>query len=548
MGRLGINKKNKTISGIKRLNEISRIVVKYGLGEFIGYTGLRRKRQIDATTVAFRFKKMLEELGPTFVKFGQLMSTQEGILPTAFIEELKNLQDNVEPFPFSEVKRIMQESLHKDLNEIFEEFEEVPEASASLGQVHKAKLKNGEYVAVKVRRPGIVDTINSDMFLLHKLGVIVRKRIKEFLHFDIMPLIDEFDKTIKRELDYEIEAHFIEVFKKNFSRFSYVYVPSVYWEYTTNKIITMEYIFGYKATNKKSITDAGFDLKKLAADGAKVFWYQIFDAGLFHADPHPGNIIIMEDGKICYIDYGMVGKINDEDKLSLIEMISGFIEKDADRMLYSLENFASSKNKMVNSELKNDIDELIELYHSLPLKRMSLSKILRDVFSILRKHDILIKRSSSRLLRAVMIADGVGRDFYPDFNFVDVAKPYFRKFAKKYYSPRNILKLMAKPNPNYLFSLKKLPIVSKKILDSLEDGSIKVQAELTDFERMINTFRYVLRQVGISLILSGIIIGNSILLSNNVGPKFHSIPISLIINVVIIIILSIGIILTEKKL
>jgi len=491
---------------------------------------------------------MLEELGPTFVKFGQLMSTQEGILPQSFIEELKNLQDNVEPFSFELVKSIIEESLGRNLNDIFDDFEKIPEASASLGQVHKAKLKNGQYVAVKIQRPGIIKTINSDMFLLHKLGRVVRKRVKEYFHFDIMPLIDEFDKTIKRELDYEIEAHFIEVFKKNFSVFSYVYVPEVYWEYTTDKIITMEYIFGYKATSKKRITDAGFNLEKLATDGAKVFWYQIFDVGVFHADPHPGNIIIMEDGKICYIDYGMVGKINDEDKLSLIEMISGFIEKDADRMLYSLENFASSSNKMNNAELKNDIDELIEMYHSLPLKRMSLSKILRDVFTILRRHDIIIKRSSSRLLRAVMIADGVGRDFYPDFNFVDVAKPYFRKFARKYYSPKNIIKMLTKPNPNYLFALKKLPIVSKKMLDSLENGSVGIKAELIGFQKMVDTFRYVMRQVGISLIISSLIIGNSILLAFNVGPKIDHIPLTLIINTVLVVILAVAIINTEKKL
>ncbi len=534
--------------GIKRFNEISKIVIKYGLGEFIEYTKIRKKNTIDETTIAFRFRRMLEELGPTFVKFGQLLSTQEGVLPQSFINELKNLQDNVEPFDFKDVKRIIKDSLHKDINEIFSEFEEVPEASASLGQVHKAKLKNSAYVAVKVQRPNIRETINSDMFLLKKLGMVIRKKVSEYFNFDIMPLIDEFDKTIKRELDYEIEAHFIEVFKKNLSVFENVHVPEVYWEFTSGKIITMEYVFGYKATNKQSIIDAGFDLNSLAEEGAKVFWYQIFDVGLFHADPHPGNIIIMKDGRICYIDYGMVGKINDDDKLNLIEMISGFIEKDADRILYSIDNFATAKGSVNKLNLKNDIDELIELYHSLPLKRMSMSKILRDVFAVLRKHGIIIKRSSSRLLRAIIIADGVGRDFYPDFNFVDVAKPYFKRFAKKFYSPLNVLKLLAEPNPNYLFAIKKLPIVSKRLLDSLEDGSIKIHADLTNFDKMISTFRYVARQIGISLVLSSIIIGESLLLMHNVGPKLHSIPISLLISIVVILLLIFGIVDSERKL
>ena len=535
------------VSGFKRFNQIAYIVTKYGLSELVEFTRLK-KRSLDESTAAKRFKKMLEELGPTFVKFGQLMSTQEGILPVSFIEELKQLQDNVEPFEFGDVKRIIETELGKKMEDVFEEFEKQPEASASLGQVHKAKLKSGEYVAVKIQRPGIEDIIASDMFLLKRLGMLISKRVKQFFHFEIMPLIDEFDKTIRREMDYEIEAHFIEVFKKNLSKFDYVYVPSVYWDYTTRKIITMEYIFGFKATNKQSIVDAGFDLKGLATKGAKVFWYQIFDVGLFHADPHPGNIIIMEDGRICYIDYGMVGKITDEDKVNLIEMISGFIEKDAIKIMYSVDNFASVSDKVKEDELMSDIDELIELYHSLPLKRMNLTRMLRDVFSVLRKHGIIIKRSSSRLLRAIMIADGVGRDFHPDFNFVDVAAPYFKKFAKKYYSPLNILRLFLKPSPDYLIAAKKLPSATKQVVNSLQKGSFKVSAQVDEFSRMIDTFRYVARQIGISLIMSSIIVGMSIMLAYDVGPKIHSIPLVLIVSLIFLILLAIGIIDSEKRL
>ena len=179
---------------------------------------------------------------------------------------------------------------------------------------------------------------------------------------------------------------------------------------------------------------------------------------------------------------------------------------------------------------------------------MSVSKILKDVFAVLRKHEIVIKRSSSRLLRAIVIADGVGRDFYPEFNFVDVAKPYFRKFAKKFYSPLNVLKVFIKPNPNYLFSIKKLPIVSKKILDSLEEGHIKIEAKLISFDKMINTFRYVARQIGISLVLSSVVIGESIILTHNIGPKLHSIPVSLVITILIVVVLAFGIIDSERKL
>ncbi|AEA33695.1 ABC1 kinase family protein [Hippea maritima] len=541
-------KRSAAIKGIKRLNQIGFILARYGLGELLEWTRIRKSKKLDEFTVAQRFRRLLEDLGPTFIKFGQLLSTQEGILPLSFIEELKKLQDDVEPFGFKDVKRIIEKELGKRLEEIFDEFEEKPEASASLGQVHKAKLKNGNYVAIKIQRPGIEEIISSDMFLLRQLGALISKRIRQLFHFDIMPLINEFDKTIHREMDYEVEAHYIEVFKKNLSKFDYVYVPDVYWEFTTQKIITMEYIFGYKATNKQLLIDKGFDLSKMATKGAKVFWYQIFDVGLFHADPHPGNIIIMEDGRICYIDYGMVGKINDDDKMALIEMISGFIEKDVDRIIYSIDNFTSTKEAINEQELKNDIDELIEMYHSLPLKRMNLSRMLREIFSILRKHGILIKRSSSRLLRAIIIADGVGRDFNPDFNFVEIAAPYFKRFAKKFYSPLNIIKVLLRPNPDYIMAAKKLPSTAKHLMDSLQKGSIKVEVEVEEFPRLIDTFRHVARQIGISLIISSIVIGMSILLSYKIGPNFHSIPVVLIISIVIIIVLALGIIDAEKKL
>ena len=540
--------KKRSFQNFRRLNQIAFIVAKYGLGELAEFTKTKKAFRLDESTVAKRFRRMLEELGPTFVKFGQLLSTQEGILPEAFIEELKKLQDEVEPFGFEEVKHIIEKELKKPLNDIFDEFEKIPEASASLGQVHKAKLKNGKWVAVKVQRPDIENIINSDMFLLRRLGSLIANKVRHYFHFNIVPLIDEFDKTIKREMDYEIEAHYIDTFKKNLKPFEYVYVPEVYWEFTTRRVITMEYIFGYKATNKQSIIDAGFDLKDLALKGAKVFWYQIFDVGLFHADPHPGNIIIMNDGRICYIDYGMVGKINEDDKLSLIEMITGFIQKDASKIIYAIENFATVGVSSNIDELLNDIEELIETYHSLPLKRMQLSKILRDVFAVLRKHSIIIKRSSSRLLRAIIIADGVGRDFYGEFNFVEVAAPYFKRFAWKFYSPSNILKMLFTPNPNYLLLLKKFPKAARSIIDTLQEGSIKVDVEVNLFEKMINTFRYVARQIGISLIISAVIIGTSLLLAYRVGPKIHSIPLVLIIGVIIIIILGIGIYKAEKRL
>ncbi|MGC8706315.1 MAG: ABC1 kinase family protein, partial [Desulfurella sp.] len=422
------------------------------------------------------------------------------------------------------------------------------EASASLGQVHKAILVDGQTVAIKVKRPNIEKIIQSDIELLKQIGDYLNSKLKLYFNFEIKPFILEFEETIKKELDYEIEAQYMQTFKENLAQFKNVYVPKVFWEYTSRNVLTMEFIDGFKATNIENIRQAGFDTQKLAIEGAKVFWTQIFDIGLFHADPHPGNIIIMHDGKICYLDYGMVGRVTEDDKLNLVEMILGFIQKDADKILISVSNFTLNANILNNAYLKSDIVELIDIYHSLPLKRIDISKVLRDLFRILKKYNIIISKNSLRLLRAIIIADGVGRQFYPDFNFTEIAKPYFESFAKKLYSPFRILKKILQPNATYAIIANKIPFLFKKAEDVLESGQVKIEIQINELDKLINTIRLVARQIGISLIISSIILGTSILIKDHLGKTVFGLPIKLVISVIIIIILGIGIYKAEKEL
>jgi ubiquinone biosynthesis protein len=535
----------RTFGNIRRFREISFILAKYGFG-FV--TKNIKFSKTKPSTTPEQFRKLLEELGPTFVKFGQLLSTQENILPYEFIEELKKLQDDVTPFEFNKVKSIIEAEFKKPLNEIFSYFNENVEASASLGQVHKAVLISGQTVAIKVKRPNIEKIIQADIELLKQIGDYLNSKLKLYFNFEIKPFIREFEETIKKELDYEIEAQYMQTFKENLNKFKNIYVPKVFWEYTSHNVLTMEFIDGYKATNIESIRSAGFDTEKLATEGAKVFWTQIFDIGLFHADPHPGNIIIMKDGRICYLDYGMVGRVTQEDKLNLVEMILGFIQKDADKILLSVSNFTLNTNILNNAYFKSDIVELIDIYHSLPLKRIYMSKVLRDLFRILKKYNIIISKNSLRLLRAIIIADGVGRQFYPDFNFTEIAKPYFEGFAKKLYSPFRIFKKILQPNATYAILANKIPFLFKKAEDLLESGHVKVEIEINGLDRLINTIRLVAKQIGISLIISSVILGSSILIKDHLGKTFLGLPIKLVIPIVIIIILGIGIYKADKEL
>lgn len=535
----------RTFGNIRRFRQISFILAKYGFG-FI--TKNIKFKNANPTTTPKQFRKLLEELGPTFVKFGQLLSTQENILPYDFIEELKKLQDNVTPFEFSKVQSIIESEFKKPISEIFSYLNKEVEASASLGQVHKAILISGEEVAIKIKRPYIEKTIQSDIELLKQIGDYLNNKLKLYFNFEIKPFIVEFEETIKKELDYEIEAQYMQTFKENLKQFKTVYVPKVFWDYTSRNVLTMEFIEGTKATNLDSVRKAGFDTKKLALEGAKIFWIQIFDIGLFHADPHPGNIIILKDGRICYLDYGMVGRVVEEDKLNLVEMILGFIQKDADKILISVSNFTLNTKILNDASLKSDIVELIDIYHSLPLKRIDISKVLRDLFTVLKKHNIIISKNSLRLLRAIIIADGVGRQFYPDFNFTEVAKPYFESFAKKLYSPTRIIKKLLQPNATYLLLANKIPFLFKKAEDILEGGQLKVEIEIKGLDKLINTIRLVARQIGISLIISAVILSTALLLKSHVDKTILGIPITLVIALIIIVILGIGIYRADKEL
>ncbi|MCF7886459.1 MAG: hypothetical protein K9M80_08185, partial [Candidatus Marinimicrobia bacterium] len=308
---------------IKRYREIIQILLKYGFDEILDRYGLdkylkggfkifskTKVKDVEHLTIQERVRKALEDLGPTFVKFGQMLSIRPEILPAKFIKELQKLQDQVAPFPTDAAISIIEEDLEQDIDTIFKEFEEEPHAAASLAQVHRAQLHNGEQVIVKVQRPNIRSKIESDLDLLYNMAKIISRNISSELMYQPSELIDEFKHWIKKELNFNQEARNIERFKNHFKDNQDIRIHSVYWDYSSSRIITMEYIDGIRISDIEKIEEAGLDRKKIARIGAEITLTQIFDYGFFHGDPHPGNILVLEGNLIAPMDFGLVGSLD----------------------------------------------------------------------------------------------------------------------------------------------------------------------------------------------------------------------------------------------
>ncbi|HHV41541.1 MAG TPA: phosphotransferase, partial [Clostridiaceae bacterium] len=366
-----INQLSSTYHQAKRYKQIINILIKYGFGYIVEKVGIILPKGIirekpdptDKMTTPQKVVMMLQELGPTFIKLGQLLSTRPDIIPKDYIKELKRLQDDVAPFSFQEAKSQIEEELASSLTDIFLSFDEKPLAAASIGQVHRAMLKNGQEVVVKVRRPDIDKIMVVDLEIILNLTRLVEKHIPETRFYDPVAKFEEFADVMHKELDFTREGFNIDKFRQNFKGDESIYVPRVFWEATTQKILTIEYIKGYKVTQLGKISEQGLERSQIAKNGANAIMKQIFIHGFFHGDPHPGNILIRPDGKIVFIDFGMMGRIDKYTKYKLAELIVGVINKDTEKIVGVLLELSQIEEDLDTAAIELDIEDLVERYY-----------------------------------------------------------------------------------------------------------------------------------------------------------------------------------------
>lgn len=523
---------------LKRSKEILFVLSKYGLGYFLNLPAVERyfklgkkffikkteKEAIQHLTLPQRARMACEDLGPTFVKLGQILSTRPDLISRKFIEEFSKLQDEVPAFDFSQVEKRIQQEFGKPINDLFVEFNKRPVAAASLSQVHKAKLADGSIVAVKIQRPNIAEKIKTDISILFDIVKFFEKKIVNGYVYQPMEIITEFSKTIKKELDFISEGHNIDKFRTNFKKEETVRIPQVYWELTSSKILTMEYIDGVKISDIAGSEDSQFDKKIISARGANIILKQIFVDGFFHGDPHPGNIFIMENNVVALLDFGMVGRVEDETMSNMANLLIATIENNADKIIKTLEQMDIITPEVNLKELKIEIKDFIDKYYGVPLKQLEIGAVIEEILGAMIHHQIKIPSDLVLLAKALVTIEGVGRDLDPDFDMVAHAKPFAKKLISQKYSFFNLWNKGGRTARELFDFLQIFPKEFSWLIKNLRKGDFNINFKHKGLERLILEIDRASNRLSFSMIIVALIVGSSLILTQQIGPYIFGYP------------------------
>lgn len=538
----------------KRYKQIIEVLIKYGFGYLVDRIGVAIPRGImtkdisgrpDAPTTPKRVVMMLEELGPTFVKFGQLLSTRPDIIPSAYIFELKQLQDDVEGISFKQVKEQVEKELKSKLEDLFLEFDPEPLAAASLSQVHNAVIPGDQKVVVKVQRPHIERIIRTDLEILMNIVRLAERRIPESRVYEPVAKLEELTDAMIRELDFTEEGWNIEKFRGNFEGDDTIYVPRVFDELTTKKVITMEYIEGKKVSGLPVLPKE--PRQRAAKRIAEAMMKQVFVHGFFHGDPHPGNILIKKDGRISFIDFGLMGRIDGFIKGKLAQIIVGIIRQEPGRVSGAILDIGKRSEEQNKAKFEMDIGDLLEKYYDKTLKQIKIAAMLSEVFVLVARYKIMLPPEFTLLLKSIITVEGVGRELDDDFNVFETAKPFAQKLLHEYYGPRGVIKSSVKGIEDLTAALTLAPDIVEGIYKRLKADSVKLEFGPPGLEKMICEVHSMVNRIVLAFIISSVIIGSSIVILANKGPFLLNQPILGILGFTAAGVLGIGIVISILK-
>jgi len=518
---------------LSRISEISQVAAKHGFGYFFethGPGSLRSRRQHEVapetdggSNRGQRLRQMLDELGPTFVKFGQLLSTRPDVVPPDIVFELKGLQDQVTPFSFEEAEQVIREELGLTIEQLFLEFDETPIAAASIGQVHRAVLPNGRSVAVKVQRPEAPRQIEADLELMYQVARLVGARVDALEFIDTVSLVDEFARTIRQELDYRLEARNAEQFHRDFVGHPHVRVPRVYWSYSRTRVLTLELLEGVHLRDLDLGRYTIEERKRLAYLIAEAWMHMIFRNGFFHADPHPSNIMVLEQTEhIGLIDFGMVGKLTDEDMSKLTGLFIDVVNERIEALPRRLAALGVRYPKDREEEFVNELRDVYYRYYGARLSEIDPIQLIREAFALIYRMHLQLPARFVLLDRAIATLGSAGMELYPDFNVFDVAKPYARELMIERFTPQRVVRRTAQETRNYVRMMLELPYQVHDTLEQVRDGQIEVGFRHEGLEQLIRRMDLVFNRIGIAVVAVGGAITSAMLASvaNGVGSFF----------------------------
>jgi len=514
------------MSHLDRYREIAETLARHGLEVLIGASGVerwvpfhrvlvRRVHRGPAYSTAEHLRLALEELGPTFVKLGQLLSTRPDLLPPAYLTELARLQDALMPIAPEVISELVTQELGGPPESVFASFDLVPLASASIGQAHAATLQDGTEVVVKVRRPGAVERIDEDLEILQNFAAQANRRWKDAADYDLPGLAEEFARTLRAELDYLAEGRNAERFAENFADNAGVHIPRVHWETTTTRILTLERIRGLKVSDLDGLDAEGIDRAALAARAAQVAAQMIFDDGFFHADPHPGNLFIEPDGRIGLIDFGMVGSVDAELRERLGVLLVALARKDPHRIASALSRLATAQGPVNLTELATDMVPIIALYDGRALSEVSVGKLIREVLSVMRRRHLQLPREVSLLLKMVVMTEGMGVSLDPDFHLGEVIGPYAQRLVANRYSPANVAHHLAEAGVDALELMTQLPIQLRRLQGMLDAGGPEVHFTAKELEPLMGRVETMVQRIVFGVVAAAFVRGVGELVSSD---------------------------------
>lgn len=535
---LPILRVNRNIRTIRRYRTILGVLIKYGFGHFVEqlnidyYLELGKRlvtldkipKDLERLSQPQRLRLVMEELGPTFIKLGQLLSTRPDVLDTAYIDEFSKLQDKVPAVSFEEINAQIQRELGYPAEELFAEFSTKPLAAASIAQVHRGKLKSGEEVVFKVRRPGIVKIVETDIDVLMGLAYLIEQHVPTVALYDPVGLVKEFRRSIMRELNFTREGRTVDRFAVNFAESETVYTPKIFWDYTGDIVLTMEYVDGIKISALEELTAQGYDLKEIARRGADAFLQQVLDFGLFHADPHPGNVFILPDQVICMLDYGMVGRLGQDLKDQLIDLLQALLNRDVDRIISQLLYSGELTDDSDMKNLRRDLHDFIEDYYDIVLQDIKVGKLLTEFIEILTHHRIHFPADFMILAKALVIMEGVGRQLDPEFNMINHMRPYVNKLVFERFSPKNISEQAGRIVQAYSSLAKNLPQDIKEFVNRLNRNQFKIDLEHRGLEKLVTDLDRSSNRVSFAVVIGSLIVGSSLVMQIDKGPMILGFP------------------------
>jgi len=552
---------DRSYQNIRRLRQVVTILVKYGLGDLAlslridRYWGwmkrivTRRKapKEVASHTRPIRMRMAMEELGPTFVKLGQVLSTRPDLVPAAYARELTKLLDEVAPVGGESIRARVEAELKRPIKEMFEVFSQEAFASASIAQVHSARLVSGEEVVVKVVRPGVERVIETDLAILREIARLVAKHFPESELMDPVGLVDEFSISISKEVDLGREGCIMQRFASNFEDDDTIHVPDVYWDYCSKGVLTQERLMGRKLSGI-DFEDLSMDVRReLARKGVKIVLKQILSHGLFHADPHPGNMFLLPGNILGLVDYGMVGRTDPETRRMIAEILVAISQNRPDKIADIVLESQVPMTSFNRNAFIRDTLEMSDLYVDVPLKNVMVTSLFSDLTQIMQRHGIVFPRDLMLLSKALITIEDFGRRLDPEFNMLDFARPFVEKFVREKLGPVQMVKNAFETLGHYAKLSKTLPRDISALLNRLKESQMEIGFVHKGLEGFSSRLEKVGYRLTLGIIISALIIGSSFLASAEIGSQPSGVFLYSVLGFIAAIILAIALLFSFLK-